>query len=96
MEPAISRLSFYFSEGLSGLIHCTKPGQYTPAPTESEAEHHIYCHRCGVQIRMQREYHRSPSSLSSSVPLLTDDSQIGADVRVIADEDDRANFDQHR
>jgi hypothetical protein len=30
----------------------------------------------------------------TSVPLLTDDSQIGANLRVCADEKDRADFDQ--
>ena len=32
---------------------------------------------------------------SSSVPLLTDDSQIGANLQVCADEEDRADIDQH-
>jgi hypothetical protein len=32
--------------------------------------------------------------LGSSVPLLTDDSQIGAELRICADEENRANFDQ--
>jgi hypothetical protein len=31
---------------------------------------------------------------NASVPLLTDDSQIGAHVRFCADEEDRADFDQ--
>jgi hypothetical protein len=31
----------------------------------------------------------------ASVPLLTDDSQIGANLRVCADEEDRADIDQH-
>ena len=30
----------------------------------------------------------------ASVPLLTDDSQIGANLRVCADEKDRADFDR--
>jgi len=30
----------------------------------------------------------------ASVPLLTDDSQIGANLRVCADEEDRADFDR--
>jgi hypothetical protein len=33
-------------------------------------------------------------ALSPSVPLLTDDSQIGANLRVCADEEDRADFDR--
>jgi hypothetical protein len=33
---------------------------------------------------------------SASVPMLTDDSQIGSDVRVWVDEDDRTDFDQQR
>jgi hypothetical protein len=32
----------------------------------------------------------------SSVPMLTEDSQIGSDVRVWVDEDDRTDFDQQR
>jgi hypothetical protein len=32
----------------------------------------------------------------ASVPMLTDDSQIGSDVRVWVDEDDRTDFDQQR
>jgi hypothetical protein len=32
--------------------------------------------------------------LQAGVPLLTDDSQIGANLRVCADEEDRADFDQ--
>jgi hypothetical protein len=31
-----------------------------------------------------------------SVPMLTNDSQIGSDLRVWADEDDRTDFDQQR
>jgi hypothetical protein len=34
------------------------------------------------------------SKQESSVPLLTDDSQIGANLRVCADEENRADFDQ--
>jgi hypothetical protein len=30
----------------------------------------------------------------TSVPMLTNDSQIGSDLRVWADEDDRTDFDQ--
>ena len=43
-------------------------------------------HECGVEL------HRP----ASSVPLLTDDSQIGADLRVCADEKDRTDIDQQR
>jgi hypothetical protein len=32
--------------------------------------------------------------LPASVPLLTDDSQIGANLRVCADEEDRTDFDR--
>jgi len=32
----------------------------------------------------------------ASVPMLTNDSQIGSDLRVWADEDDRTDFDQQR
>lgn len=32
----------------------------------------------------------------ASVPVLTNDSQIGSDLRVWADEDDRTDFDQQR
>ena len=35
------------------------------------------------------------SGTSASVPLLTDDLQIGANLRVCADEEDRADIDQH-
>jgi hypothetical protein len=35
-------------------------------------------------------------STQPSVPMLTDDSQIGAGLRVYADEDDRTDFDQRR
>jgi hypothetical protein len=34
------------------------------------------------------------SKNATSVPLLTDDSQIGANLRVCADEEDQAHFDQ--
>jgi hypothetical protein len=37
-----------------------------------------------------------PDVRATSVPLLTDDSQIGANLRVCADEEDRADFDQRR
>ena len=37
-----------------------------------------------------------PCEGSPSVPMLTNDSQIGSDLRVWADEDDRTNFDQQR
>jgi hypothetical protein len=33
---------------------------------------------------------------NTSVALLTDDSQIGANLRVCADEENRADFDQRR
>ena len=33
---------------------------------------------------------------AASVPVLTNDSQIGSDLRVWADEDDRTDFDQQR
>jgi hypothetical protein len=36
----------------------------------------------------------SGSASEASVPLLTDDSQIGANLRFCADEENRANFDQ--
>jgi hypothetical protein len=32
----------------------------------------------------------------ASVPMLTNDSQIGSDLRVWADENDRTDFDQQR
>jgi hypothetical protein len=35
-----------------------------------------------------------PEITRASVPLLTEDSQIGANLRVCADEKDRADFDQ--
>jgi hypothetical protein len=38
---------------------------------------------------------REHYGLFASVPLLTDDSQIGANLRVCADEEDRADIDQH-
>lgn len=34
------------------------------------------------------------ASRHANVPLLTDDSQIGANLRVCVDEEDRADFDQ--
>jgi hypothetical protein len=34
------------------------------------------------------------ADLTASVPLLTDDSQIGANLRVCADEENRADWDQ--
>jgi hypothetical protein len=34
------------------------------------------------------------AAINASVPLLTDDSQIGANLRVCADEENRADFDQ--
>jgi hypothetical protein len=33
---------------------------------------------------------------TANVPVLTNDSQIGSDLRVWADEDDRTDFDQQR
>jgi hypothetical protein len=35
-------------------------------------------------------------TLPASVPMLTHDSQIGPDLRIWADEDDRTDFDQQR
>ena len=37
---------------------------------------------------------RGPIDVVASVPLLTDDSQIGANLRICADEEDRADFDR--
>ena len=37
-----------------------------------------------------------PDFAQASVPVLTNDSQIGSDLRVWADEDDRTDFDQQR
>jgi len=52
-----------------------------------------------VSLVRTRPEDRSPprqltSLPASSVPLLTDDSQIGANLRVCADEEDRADFDR--
>ena len=45
-------------------------------------------------ILMTWAHDRKLHVFASSVPLLTKDSQIGANLRVCADEKDRADFDQ--
>ena len=45
----------------------------------------------GVLLLNLRQH---PQKGSASVPLLTDDSQIGANLRVCADEENQADFDQ--
>ena len=55
-----------------------------------------YFLKAGASFRrsqLWREEHED-SAGHSSVPLLTDDSQIGANLRVCADEENRADFDQ--
>jgi hypothetical protein len=48
------------------------------------------CTRKHQQNPPQNKLFQQPAS----VPLLTDDSQIGANLRVCADEENRADFDQ--
>jgi len=45
-------------------------------------------------VRLELNSTPSPSQGEASVMSLTDDSQIGVDLRVYADEEDRADFDQ--
>jgi hypothetical protein len=50
---------------------------------------------CGLVFRRRNSIRRDQlHPAATSVPLLTDDSQIGANLRVCADEEDRADFDQ--
>ncbi len=51
---------------------------------------------CFVGVSFYRESAAAGALLRTSVPSLTDDSQIGADLRVYADEENRAHFDQRR
>ena len=53
----------------------------TQPPSSSDAQHGARCPPIGPR---------------TSVALLTDDSQIGANLRVCADEENRADFDQRR
>ena len=51
-----------------------------------------FVHARSLRLRDYRE----PCHSTANVRLLTDDSQIGANLRACADEDDRADFDQRR
>ena len=58
----------------------------------------VYPYILGILVKRARPIRRSASvkSWQASVALLTDDSQIGANLRVCADEENRADFDQRR
>ena len=47
-------------------------------------------------VQMAATAHNTIHVGDASVPVLTNDSQIGSDLRVWADEDDRTDFDQQR
>jgi len=55
---------------------------------------HIRNDHANAQVRINGVMMPDGVTGFSSVPLLTDDSQIGATVRVCADEENRADFDQ--
>jgi hypothetical protein len=50
-----------------------------------------------TNVNLLADMTRNPTPKTpASVPMLTNDTQIGSDLRVWADEDDRTDFDQQR
>jgi hypothetical protein len=50
--------------------------------------------RAKNEVDLNRRHMFAQIAEGYSVPLLTDDSQIGANLRICADEEDRADFDR--
>ena len=78
-----------------------RPNPFLPAPLSGVRQ--IEVHNEKGRLRWETDVTARPTTVGSgssdprlepSVPLLTEDSQIGANLRVCADEEDRADFDQ--